>query len=183
MVTAWLVFLLPFKQSKNIDDTFFYHVLGGMAVSQGYLMKLQTQMLRVCETPKTFVILNTHFPLIPYIFSMCIYTSCIYLFVVPRWLSVTSGCILALLQKVSSFHGSLFPHLTVSSTCLLKLDVEGFPLFTCCSHCLSMFSIVEQRGHDCWVFTGLKLVSRSFEMVVLLLFSCHLVAIEVWDWF
>ncbi|XP_027132134.1 aladin-like, partial [Larimichthys crocea] len=33
---------------------------------------------------------------------------------VPPWLSVSSGCILALLRKVSSFHGSLFPHLTVS---------------------------------------------------------------------
>uniref|UniRef100_A0A674PQX0 Achalasia, adrenocortical insufficiency, alacrimia n=1 Tax=Takifugu rubripes TaxID=31033 RepID=A0A674PQX0_TAKRU len=31
------------------------------------------------------------------------------------WLSVTCGCILALLQKVSSFHGSLFPHLALSS--------------------------------------------------------------------
>uniref|UniRef100_H3D4W9 Achalasia, adrenocortical insufficiency, alacrimia n=1 Tax=Tetraodon nigroviridis TaxID=99883 RepID=H3D4W9_TETNG len=34
---------------------------------------------------------------------------------VPKWLSVTCGCILALLQKVSSFHGSLFPHVTLSS--------------------------------------------------------------------
>uniref|UniRef100_A0A673AQ34 Aladin seven-bladed propeller domain-containing protein n=1 Tax=Sphaeramia orbicularis TaxID=375764 RepID=A0A673AQ34_9TELE len=32
----------------------------------------------------------------------------------PKWLSVSSGCTLALLQWVSSFHGSLFPHLTVS---------------------------------------------------------------------
>uniref|UniRef100_A0A674MV27 Achalasia, adrenocortical insufficiency, alacrimia n=1 Tax=Takifugu rubripes TaxID=31033 RepID=A0A674MV27_TAKRU len=32
-----------------------------------------------------------------------------------QWLSVTCGCILALLQKVSSFHGSLFPHLALSS--------------------------------------------------------------------
>uniref|UniRef100_A0A669CYN0 Achalasia, adrenocortical insufficiency, alacrimia n=1 Tax=Oreochromis niloticus TaxID=8128 RepID=A0A669CYN0_ORENI len=36
---------------------------------------------------------------------------------VPKWLSMSSGCILALLQWVSSFHGSLFPHLTVSSLC------------------------------------------------------------------
>lgn len=34
---------------------------------------------------------------------------------VPKWLSVSSGCILALLQRVSSFHSSLFPHLTLSS--------------------------------------------------------------------
>lgn len=34
---------------------------------------------------------------------------------VPKWLSVSSGCVLALLQWVSSFHGSLFPHLTLSS--------------------------------------------------------------------
>eukprot|EP00064_Thunnus_orientalis_P012650 superscaffoldBa00001967_g12685 len=34
---------------------------------------------------------------------------------VPKWLSVSSGCILALLRRVSSFHGSLFPHLTLSS--------------------------------------------------------------------
>lgn len=129
--TAWShqYFFYLSNNAKHID-TFFYTVLGGMAVSQGYSMKLQTQMLRVRETPKSFVILNTD---LSYIFSMCIYTSCIYLLVVPRWLSVTSGCILALLQKVSSFHGSLFPHLTVSSTCLLKLDVEGFSLFTCCS--------------------------------------------------
>uniref|UniRef100_A0A673AT85 Aladin seven-bladed propeller domain-containing protein n=1 Tax=Sphaeramia orbicularis TaxID=375764 RepID=A0A673AT85_9TELE len=33
----------------------------------------------------------------------------------PKWLSVSSGCTLALLQWVSSFHGSLFPHLTLSS--------------------------------------------------------------------
>uniref|UniRef100_A0AAQ6IUZ9 Aladin seven-bladed propeller domain-containing protein n=1 Tax=Anabas testudineus TaxID=64144 RepID=A0AAQ6IUZ9_ANATE len=33
---------------------------------------------------------------------------------VPKWLSVSSGCILALLRWVSSFHGSLFPHLTLS---------------------------------------------------------------------
>uniref|UniRef100_A0A667X9U5 Achalasia, adrenocortical insufficiency, alacrimia n=1 Tax=Myripristis murdjan TaxID=586833 RepID=A0A667X9U5_9TELE len=32
---------------------------------------------------------------------------------VPKWLSVSSGCVLALLQRISSFHGSLFPHLTV----------------------------------------------------------------------
>uniref|UniRef100_A0A8C5HXZ5 Aladin seven-bladed propeller domain-containing protein n=1 Tax=Gouania willdenowi TaxID=441366 RepID=A0A8C5HXZ5_GOUWI len=34
---------------------------------------------------------------------------------VPKWLSVSSGCVLALLRWVSSFHGSLFPHLTLSS--------------------------------------------------------------------
>ncbi|XP_054902206.1 aladin isoform X1 [Poeciliopsis prolifica] len=34
---------------------------------------------------------------------------------VPKWLSVTSGCILALLRWVSSFHGSLYPHVTLSS--------------------------------------------------------------------
>ncbi|RVE70806.1 hypothetical protein OJAV_G00068080 [Oryzias javanicus] len=34
---------------------------------------------------------------------------------VPKWLSVGSGCILALLRWISSFHGSLFPHLTLSS--------------------------------------------------------------------
>uniref|UniRef100_A0A1A8G9M0 Achalasia, adrenocortical insufficiency, alacrimia n=1 Tax=Nothobranchius korthausae TaxID=1143690 RepID=A0A1A8G9M0_9TELE len=33
----------------------------------------------------------------------------------PKWLSVTSGCILAVLRWVSSFHGSLFPHVTLSS--------------------------------------------------------------------
>uniref|UniRef100_A0A8C8CLG8 Aladin seven-bladed propeller domain-containing protein n=1 Tax=Oncorhynchus tshawytscha TaxID=74940 RepID=A0A8C8CLG8_ONCTS len=33
---------------------------------------------------------------------------------VPKWLEVSSSCVLALLQWVSSFHGSLFPHLTVS---------------------------------------------------------------------
>uniref|UniRef100_A0AAQ5XJG3 Aladin seven-bladed propeller domain-containing protein n=1 Tax=Amphiprion ocellaris TaxID=80972 RepID=A0AAQ5XJG3_AMPOC len=36
-------------------------------------------------------------------------------FAVPKWLSMSSGCILALLRWVSSFHGSLFPHLTLSS--------------------------------------------------------------------
>ncbi|XP_061665691.1 aladin isoform X2 [Syngnathoides biaculeatus] len=34
---------------------------------------------------------------------------------VPKWLSVSTGCILALLQRISSFHSSLFPHLTLSS--------------------------------------------------------------------
>ncbi|XP_019747242.1 aladin [Hippocampus comes] len=34
---------------------------------------------------------------------------------VPKWLAVSSGCILALLQRISSFHSSLFPHLTLSS--------------------------------------------------------------------
>uniref|UniRef100_A0A3Q4IFB2 Achalasia, adrenocortical insufficiency, alacrimia n=1 Tax=Neolamprologus brichardi TaxID=32507 RepID=A0A3Q4IFB2_NEOBR len=38
---------------------------------------------------------------------------------VPKWFSMSSGCILALLRWVSSFHGSLFPHLTVSSLCSL----------------------------------------------------------------
>ncbi|XP_061760585.1 aladin [Nerophis ophidion] len=34
---------------------------------------------------------------------------------VPTWLSMSSGCILALLERIYSFHGSLFPHLTLSS--------------------------------------------------------------------
>uniref|UniRef100_A0A3P9J7Z3 Achalasia, adrenocortical insufficiency, alacrimia n=1 Tax=Oryzias latipes TaxID=8090 RepID=A0A3P9J7Z3_ORYLA len=34
---------------------------------------------------------------------------------VPKWLAVGSGCILALLRWISSFHSSLFPHLTLSS--------------------------------------------------------------------
>ncbi|XP_034028749.1 aladin [Thalassophryne amazonica] len=34
---------------------------------------------------------------------------------VPKWLSVSSGCVLALLRWISSLHGSLFPHLTLSS--------------------------------------------------------------------
>ncbi|XP_021422291.2 aladin isoform X2 [Oncorhynchus mykiss] len=34
---------------------------------------------------------------------------------VPKWLEVSSSCVLALLRWVSSFHGSLFPHLTLSS--------------------------------------------------------------------
>uniref|UniRef100_A0A8C4I4V2 Achalasia, adrenocortical insufficiency, alacrimia n=1 Tax=Dicentrarchus labrax TaxID=13489 RepID=A0A8C4I4V2_DICLA len=42
----------------------------------------------------------------------------------PKCLSVSSGCILALLRKISSFHGSLFPHLTVScarwSDCVVR---------------------------------------------------------------
>ncbi|XP_066500239.1 aladin isoform X1 [Hoplias malabaricus] len=33
---------------------------------------------------------------------------------VPKWLRMSSGCILALLRWMSSFHGSLFPHLTLS---------------------------------------------------------------------
>ncbi|CAL8257334.1 unnamed protein product [Gadus morhua 'NCC'] len=33
----------------------------------------------------------------------------------PKWLSVSSGCVLALLQRVSSLHGALFPHLKLSS--------------------------------------------------------------------
>ncbi|XP_057686403.1 aladin isoform X2 [Corythoichthys intestinalis] len=34
---------------------------------------------------------------------------------VPKWMSVSSGCILALLERFSSFRSSLFPHLTLSS--------------------------------------------------------------------
>lgn len=34
---------------------------------------------------------------------------------VPKWLTMSSSCVLALLRWVSSFHGSLFPHLTLSS--------------------------------------------------------------------
>ncbi|XP_063076448.1 aladin isoform X2 [Engraulis encrasicolus] len=34
---------------------------------------------------------------------------------VPKWLGVSAGCLLALLRSVSSFHGSLFPHLTLSN--------------------------------------------------------------------
>uniref|UniRef100_A0A672R213 Aladin seven-bladed propeller domain-containing protein n=1 Tax=Sinocyclocheilus grahami TaxID=75366 RepID=A0A672R213_SINGR len=34
---------------------------------------------------------------------------------VPRFLAVGSACVLALLRWASSFHGSLFPHLTLSS--------------------------------------------------------------------
>ncbi|XP_028842607.1 aladin isoform X2 [Denticeps clupeoides] len=38
---------------------------------------------------------------------------------VPKWLSVGSGCMLALLRWISSFHGSLFPHLTLSSEAMV----------------------------------------------------------------
>lgn len=41
-------------------------------------MKLQTQMRRVCEISKSFVILNTHFPLMSCIEYVCI-QFCIYL--------------------------------------------------------------------------------------------------------
>lgn len=34
---------------------------------------------------------------------------------VPKWLAMSSGCVLALLRRISSFHGSLFPHVTLSS--------------------------------------------------------------------
>ncbi|KAL2102007.1 hypothetical protein ACEWY4_003768 [Coilia grayii] len=34
---------------------------------------------------------------------------------VPKWLGVSAGCILAVLRLASSFHGSLFPHLTLSN--------------------------------------------------------------------
>uniref|UniRef100_G3NFQ2 Achalasia, adrenocortical insufficiency, alacrimia n=1 Tax=Gasterosteus aculeatus aculeatus TaxID=481459 RepID=G3NFQ2_GASAC len=39
--------------------------------------------------------------------------------VVPKWLSVSSGFSLALLRWFSSFHGSMFPHLTLSSEDML----------------------------------------------------------------
>uniref|UniRef100_A0A8D3BSL1 Achalasia, adrenocortical insufficiency, alacrimia n=1 Tax=Scophthalmus maximus TaxID=52904 RepID=A0A8D3BSL1_SCOMX len=45
---------------------------------------------------------------------------------VPKCLSVSSGCTLALLQWVSSFHGSLFPHLTVSYFFLSDCVVRAF---------------------------------------------------------
>uniref|UniRef100_A0A8D0A8K3 Achalasia, adrenocortical insufficiency, alacrimia n=1 Tax=Sander lucioperca TaxID=283035 RepID=A0A8D0A8K3_SANLU len=40
--------------------------------------------------------------------------------VVPKWLSVSSGCTLALLRWFSSFHGSLFPHLTVTIHLIIR---------------------------------------------------------------
>uniref|UniRef100_A0A8C5CSM0 Achalasia, adrenocortical insufficiency, alacrimia n=1 Tax=Gadus morhua TaxID=8049 RepID=A0A8C5CSM0_GADMO len=41
-------------------------------------------------------------------------------FPAPKWLSVSSGCVLALLQRVSSLHGALFPHLKVTSDCAVR---------------------------------------------------------------
>uniref|UniRef100_A0A8B9L8C6 Aladin seven-bladed propeller domain-containing protein n=1 Tax=Astyanax mexicanus TaxID=7994 RepID=A0A8B9L8C6_ASTMX len=35
-------------------------------------------------------------------------------YILPKWLAVSSGCVLALIRWMSSFHGSLFPHLTLS---------------------------------------------------------------------
>lgn len=84
-------------------------------------------------------------------------------FAVPKWLSMSSGCILALLRWVSSFHGSLFPHLTVSSLCSLiifHLIVSRFwvqiQVFL-----FNYILIVEQWRHDCWIFTSAKLVSAN----------------------
>ncbi|KAJ0064379.1 hypothetical protein NL108_006394, partial [Boleophthalmus pectinirostris] len=34
---------------------------------------------------------------------------------VPKWLAMSSRCVLALLRRIASFHGSLFPHVTLSS--------------------------------------------------------------------
>ncbi|KAK7939033.1 hypothetical protein WMY93_002359 [Mugilogobius chulae] len=34
---------------------------------------------------------------------------------VPKWLAMSSGFVLALLRRIASFHGSLFPHVTLSS--------------------------------------------------------------------
>ncbi|CAL9703323.1 unnamed protein product [Knipowitschia caucasica] len=39
---------------------------------------------------------------------------------VPKWLSLSSGCILALLRRISSFRGSLFPHVTLSSEDMIE---------------------------------------------------------------
>uniref|UniRef100_A0A7N8Y2D4 Achalasia, adrenocortical insufficiency, alacrimia n=1 Tax=Mastacembelus armatus TaxID=205130 RepID=A0A7N8Y2D4_9TELE len=64
-------------------------------------------------TPKSFIPL-THNDLNPCIHCWVI-PLCLCALAVPKWLSVSSGCILALLRWVSSFHGSLFPHLTLSS--------------------------------------------------------------------
>lgn len=82
-----------------------------MVVSPGYLMKLPTHTQRVRQN----LCFNTSWP-DPIVYPlMCVYKqelSCA--LAVPKWLSVSSGCTLALLRKVSSFHGSLFPHVTVS---------------------------------------------------------------------
>lgn len=111
-----------------------------------------------CYTPHTF---STHV-----MYWICVYPI-LYLsssfFLVPKWLSVTSGWTMALLQKISSLRSSLFPHLTVSFPSLLKWDTWMFPLFT---FFFFFFPTVEQRGHDRRVFTGLKLVSFSFVMVL-----------------
>lgn len=111
------------------------------------------------------------FTLNHYVFTdVCIYnTSYVCVLIVPKWLSVTCGCILALLQRVSSFHGSLFPHVTVSLACWLNIVLLCTIISIITRWMLSWFiklhyiydfcSIVEQRGHDSWVFTGAELVS------------------------
>lgn len=134
-------------------------ISGGMVVSRGYSMKLLTRRQRVREAS----VLHT------FLRCFCVSVHIPYCALsVPKWLSVSSGCILALLQKVSSFHSSLFPHLTVSCACWLKMWEATIILMTwcllwCIETCI-ICSIVEQWGHDRWIFTGAELVSTSSVM-------------------
>ena len=67
---------------------------------------------------------------------------------VPKWLSVSSGCTLALLQRVSSFHGSLFPHLTVSSYLEKVLHVFITCLLCYVNLCISSLSFAPQLSSE-----------------------------------
>lgn len=45
---------------------------------------------------------------------------------VPKWLTLSSGCVLALLRWMSSFHCSLFPHLKVGGASSSTLTLIGY---------------------------------------------------------
>lgn len=136
-----------------------------MVVSQGYWMKLQTQMLRVCVISKSFVILHTDFPLMLCIEYVCI-QFCIYGFFCSSKVAV---CHLRLDDGVA-------PKDILSSQLAVPSPHSKFPLLAEMRYLdvplicllLTFFSppTVEQRGHDRRVFTGLKLVSFSFVMVL-----------------
>ena len=97
---------------------------------------------------------------------------------VPRCVSVTSGFVLALLRRLTSFHGSLFPHLTVSRACCLhqyftlkmthslSISPNGDSGWHRCFWlvnfmvCFVIHHTDEQGGHDWRVFSGAEMVSE-----------------------
>lgn len=110
-IISWHVMSFSITCFKSVTDRSFLgcslSVPGGMVGSQHYSMKLPTLIKRVCQesAPGDLILF------------ICKCGDSLLCLPVPKWLSVSSGCILALLQWVSSFHSSLFPHLTVSCPC------------------------------------------------------------------
>lgn len=142
--------------------TFFTSVLGGMEVLQGYSMKLQTQMLRVCERLKSFVALSTTVPRLSYVSDLYVAKFCICLFLCSTKVAV---CHFWLDDGVApkDFLSSQLPVPSPHSKFTLLVKMSCLDLLFICI-LLNFFSCtVEQWGHDRWVFTSPQLVSFGSE--------------------